>query len=189
MEVQPELSLWPTSSLGFGSAKSASSSSESDGSRKRTKHFAWEETVSHASLELQLNDPLPLDWEQCLDLHSGRMYYLNKKTMRKSWVRPKEEQGNTLDLELNISTIPSNFDDDKEKSAVTVDDEKSRGVGSAGHMVAVPCVNCHLLVMLCRSSPACPNCKFVQPTVPAMPRTPPHRLEAVKPLETLSLLH
>ncbi|BAT13649.1 Os11g0294400, partial [Oryza sativa Japonica Group] len=48
-------------------------------------------------------------------------------------------------------------------------------------------------VMLCKSSPACPNCKFVQPSVPApaMPRTPPRRrLEAtVKPLETLSLLH
>ncbi|KAF0895917.1 hypothetical protein E2562_017561 [Oryza meyeriana var. granulata] len=204
MEVQPELSLGPTS-LGFGAAstKSAtkSSSSESDGSsddgsRKRRKHFAWKEAVSHASLELQLNDPLPLDWEQCLDLHSGRMYYLNRKTMRKSWVRPMVEQGNTLDLELNISTIPSTFGDGKASSGAVVEEDDTRrggsgGVGSAGPMVAVPCVNCHLLVMLCKSSPACPNCKFVQPSVPAMPRTPPRRLEAatVKPLETLSLLH
>ncbi|KAL5203699.1 hypothetical protein ABZP36_008570 [Zizania latifolia] len=186
MEVQPELSLGPTS-LGFGSAKSATkgSSLESlDGSRKRMKHFAWDEAVSHASLELQLNDPLPLDWEQCLDLHSGRMYYLNRKTMRKSMVKPKEDQGTALDLELNISTIPSaTFDDGKASSAVTGDE------ASSSYMVAVPCVNCHLLVMLCKSSPSCPNCKFVQPTVPAMPRTPPRRLEAVKPLETLSLLH
>uniref|UniRef100_A0A0E0MES3 WW domain-containing protein n=2 Tax=Oryza punctata TaxID=4537 RepID=A0A0E0MES3_ORYPU len=204
MEVQPELSLGPTS-LGFGaSAAKSSSSSESDGSsddgsRKRRKHFAWEEAVSHASLELHLNDPLPLDWEQCLDLHSGRMYYLNRKTMRKSWVRPMEEHGNTLDLELNISTIPSTFHDGgggggkaSSGGAVAEDDARSGGggVGSLGPMVAVPCVNCHLLVMLCKSSPACPNCKFVQPSVPAMPRTPPRRLEAtVKPLETLSLLH
>lgn len=192
MEVQPELSLGPTS-LGFASAKSAkSSSSDSDGSsssRKKTKHFAWEEAVSHASLELQLNDPLPLDWEQCLDLHSGRMYYLNRKTMKKSWVRPKEEQG-ALNLELNISTIPSSFDCKVRSVAVADDDTKSiSSICSAGHMVAVPCVNCHLLVMLCKSSPACPNCKFVQPSVPAMPQMPPRRLDAVKPLETLSLLH
>uniref|UniRef100_A0A0D9XRH9 WW domain-containing protein n=1 Tax=Leersia perrieri TaxID=77586 RepID=A0A0D9XRH9_9ORYZ len=202
MEVQPELSLGPTS-LGFrgvsvkNAAKSSSSESDGssdDGSRKKSKHFAWEEVVvSHASLELQLNHPLPQDWEQCLDLHSGRMYYLNRKTMRKSWVRPMEEQGNTLDLELNIATIPSTFDDIKASSGVVADDYVRSGgaVGLAGPMMAVPCVNCHLLVMLCKSSPACPNCKFVQPSVPAMPRTPPRRIDAaVKPaLETLSLLH
>ncbi|OEL24680.1 hypothetical protein BAE44_0014301 [Dichanthelium oligosanthes] len=200
MEVQPELSLGPASlpvPAGFAAVKSPrSSSSDSDVSSggKKRKHFAWEEAVSHASgLELQLGDPLPLDWEQCLDLHSGRMYYLNRKTMKKSWVRPrsnKEEQG-TLNLELNISTTPSTFDG-KASPITVVDDAKimnSARIASGGHMVAVPCVNCHLLVMLCKSSPACPNCKFVQPSVPAMPRTPPRRLDAVKPLETLSLLH
>jgi hypothetical protein len=78
MEVQPELSLGPMSlaavSAGFGKAKSPKSSSSPDrdgsGSGKRRKQFAWDEAVSDASsLELQLGDPLPLDWEQCLDLH------------------------------------------------------------------------------------------------------------------------
>lgn len=74
MELQPELSLgpvWP----GFaatGGLTAKSSSSESDGSsRKKRKHYtaSWEEPQqAPASLELQLNDPLPLDWEQCLDL-------------------------------------------------------------------------------------------------------------------------
>ncbi|PUZ44411.1 hypothetical protein GQ55_8G090000 [Panicum hallii var. hallii] len=208
MEVQPELSLGPGAlgvPAGFPAAKSPrSSSSDSDGGagggRKR-KHFAWEweEAVSHAGgLELQLGDPLPMDWEQCLDLHSGRMYYLNRKTMKKSWVRPrstKEEQG-ALNLELNISTAPSAFDG-KASRVAAADDARSTsncGIASGGHMVAVPCANCHLLVMLCKASPACPNCKFVQPSsVPplAMPRraAPSRRLDAVKPLETLSLLH
>ncbi|XP_062197847.1 uncharacterized protein LOC133900661 [Phragmites australis] len=189
MEVQPELSLGPTTlvSAGFATAKSPrSSSSDSDGGNgggKKRKHFAWEEAVSLASgLELQLGD-----WEQCLDLHSGRMYYLNRKTMNKRWVRPKsmEEQG-TLNLELNISTTPSSFE--SKGSPITVANDTNI-ISSGGHMVAVPCVNCHLLVMLYKSSPACPNCKFVQPSVPMMPRTPPRRLDAVKPLETLSLLH
>lgn len=30
-------------------------------------------------------------------------------------------------------------------------------------MVATVCTHCHMLVMLCKSSPACPNCKFVHP--------------------------
>ncbi|CAL4988373.1 unnamed protein product [Urochloa decumbens] len=201
MEVQPELSLG-VSPAGFAAVKSPrSSSSDSDGDGsggaggKKRKHFAaWEEAVSHASgLELQLGDPLPPDWEQCLDLHSGRMYYLNRKTMKKSWVRPRssnnrEEQG-ALNLELNISMTPSTFDSKQASPVADENKNMSNSITSGGHMVAVPCANCHLLVMLCKSSPACPNCKFVQLSVPAMPRTFPRRLEAVKPLETLSLLH
>ncbi|CAN6371799.1 unnamed protein product [Urochloa humidicola] len=202
MEVQPELSLGVSPAVGFAAVKSPrSSSSDSDGSSgggagggKKRKHFAaWEEAVSHASgLELQLGDPLPPDWEQCLDLHSGRMYYLNRKTMKKSWVRPRsntrEEQG-ALNLELNISMTPSTFESKASPDVADENKNMSNSITSGGHMVAVPCINCHLLVMLCKSSPACPNCKFVQPSVPAMTRTLPRRLDAVKPLETLSLLH
>jgi hypothetical protein len=82
MEVQPELSLGVSApAAGFGAVKSPrSSSSDSDGSGcsggKKRKHFAWrEEAVSHASgLDLQLGDPLPPDWEQCLDLHVSILY-------------------------------------------------------------------------------------------------------------------
>ncbi|KAF0888786.1 hypothetical protein E2562_017785 [Oryza meyeriana var. granulata] len=197
MELQPELSLGPTWPVpGFASAKSTkSSSSESDGSsRKKRKHFTWEEPVSHANLELQLNDPLPLDWEQCLDLQSGRMYYLNRKTLKKSWIRPKEQ---SVNLELNISTTQATVVPTIDGStgaatpvAAVAETKKGTVVGSGpgGNMVAVPCANCHLLVMLCKSSPSCPNCKFVQPLAPP-PAMPHRKLDAVKPLETLSLLH
>jgi len=30
-------------------------------------------------------------------------------------------------------------------------------------MIATVCMRCHMLVMLCKSSPACPNCKFMHP--------------------------
>ncbi|XP_006663918.1 uncharacterized protein LOC102709974 [Oryza brachyantha] len=196
MEVQPELSLGPTWPAPGGFASTKSSSSESDGSsRKKRKHFTWEEPVSHANLELQLNDPLPLDWEQCLDLQSGRMYYLNRKTMKKSWMRPKEQ---SVNLELNISTTQASAVPtiDGSTGAATpvaaVAEETKKGTvvssGPGGNMVAVPCANCHLLVMLCKSSPSCPNCKFVQALAPP-PAMPHRKLDAVKPLETLSLLH
>ncbi|CAN6353230.1 unnamed protein product [Urochloa humidicola] len=198
MELQPELSLAPASWPGFAApapADAKSSSSESDGtSRKKRKHYAgagWEEPQQPpANLELQLNDPLPLDWKQCLDLQSGRMYYLNRKTLKKSWVRPREQSVN-LDLNISTAAVAAAPDEDAEPTK-----RPAAAVSSGGNnMVAVPCANCHLLVMLCKSSPSCPNCKFVQPLAPATPRAavpqPAYRRldAAVKPLETLSLLH
>jgi len=33
----------------------------------------------------------------------------------------------------------------------------------AMEMVATVCMKCHMLVMLCKLSPTCPNCKFMHP--------------------------
>lgn len=35
--------------------------------------------------------------------------------------------------------------------------------GDHKEMVTTVCMRCHMLVMLCKSSPACPNCKFMHP--------------------------
>ncbi|XP_038989672.1 uncharacterized protein LOC120113062 [Phoenix dactylifera] len=177
---QTELSLGPSLSAYVKSANS--SSSESDANSRRKRKHAWDEPMTQTSIELQLNDPLPLDWEQCLDLQSGRMYYLNRKTLKKSWIRPKEQK---LDLELNISTLPIS---EGKASSTTPDDQKKHN-SSSGNMVAVVCVNCHLLVMICKSSPSCPNCKYVHALLQTPHQTSPRRMEAVKSLETLSLLH
>ncbi|RZR85966.1 hypothetical protein BHM03_00013053 [Ensete ventricosum] len=111
---------------------------------------------------------------QCgnLDLwQSGKMYYLNRKTTKKSWVRLEEK---SMELELNISTFGSS-------------ETKKQCSSSGSSMIALACVNCHLLVMLRKSSPSCPNCKYVHSLPPPPP--PLQKLEPVKPLETLSLLH
>jgi hypothetical protein len=120
------------------------------------------------------------------------MYYLNRKTLTKSWVRPREQSVN-LDLNISTAAIVDTTPAPDEGTELT----KRPPGGANSNMVAVPCANCHLLVMLCKSSPSCPNCKFVQPLAPATPRgamppqPPAHRRlhAAVKPLETLSLLH
>lgn len=107
------------------------------------------------------------------------MYYLNRKTLKKSWIRPKEQ---ALNLELNIATLV-NSDVNASLGSAALDEPKKHA-SSGGNMVAVVCANCHLLVMLCKSSPSCPNCKYVHSLQP-----PPRQMEAVKPVETLSLLH
>jgi len=109
------------------------------------------------------------------------MYSLNRKTLKKSWLRPKEQK---LDLELNISTLPSS--EEKTPSSTAHEQyHQKQDTNSSCSMVAVACLNCHLLVMLSKSSPSCPNCKYVHSLLPMQPR----KIEAVKSLETLSLLH
>ncbi|KAH7663939.1 WW domain-containing protein [Dioscorea alata] len=168
----PELSLAPSlSTFTDNTYTSSSTESEANSCRKRK--------MLHTSVELHLNHPLPFDWEQCLDLQSGRVYYMNRETLKRSWSRPKERK---VDLELNISRNSSMEEMIKEEESII----------TTSSMIAVPCFNCHLLVMLCKSSPTCPNCKYVYPlhalqtpTNPSPPPPPP----APKSLETLSLLN
>ncbi|XP_074589000.1 uncharacterized protein LOC141844920 [Curcuma longa] len=167
--------------LSLGQPQSISSE-ESDpiSTTKRKQQSIWSNPVNQSgSIDLQLDDPLPLDWEQCLDLESGNMYYLNRKTMKKSWMRPKER---SMDLDLNISVFPFS-----EGKATYTAQEMNKQCSSSNNMVALVCVNCHLLIMMFKSSPHCPNCKYLH-SLP-LQDVSHHNLEAAKPLETLSLLH
>lgn len=112
------------------------------------------------------------------------MYYLNRKTLKKSSLKPKEQK---LDLDLNISNLPD-AEHNKDAFLISEDTKKQNNFSNGGGgspMVAVVCLNCHLLVMICRSSPSCPNCKHMHLLLPS---TAPKK-ESVKSLETLSLLH
>ncbi|XP_054799690.1 uncharacterized protein LOC129304078 [Prosopis cineraria] len=72
----------------------------------------------------------------------------------------------SLDLELNLT-----FDQSQRSKAVHLKiNEKQKDSGDKSHsegdhreMVATVCMRCHMLVMLRKSSPACPNCKFMHP--------------------------
>ncbi|XP_058089129.1 protein CURLY FLAG LEAF 1-like [Magnolia sinica] len=178
---RPELSLGPSRFIVAECGNSSSSESEANPCRKRKYAFDQLKTdpMIQTSIELQLKDPLPLDWEQCLDLESGRMYYLNRKTLKKSWNWPKDQK---IDLELNISTL-SNSDG----NSATVVEDANKNYNTSSNMVAVACLKCHLLVMLCKSSPSCPNCKYLH-SLPTQ-QSPRPKISTTKTLETLSLLN
>ncbi|XP_020589851.1 uncharacterized protein LOC110031126 [Phalaenopsis equestris] len=154
---QPELSLSPS----LSSATLSQARTESNSRKRKQNYIDW-----------PVNDPLPSDWEQCLDLKSGRMYYLNRRTLTKVWNRPYKER--KLDLELSI--MPAFTDKSAENEAEKPEDTDCDG----GSMAAIVCLNCHLLVMLYRSSPFCPNCRHMH----FFPATQP-----LKVLETLNLLN
>lgn len=181
----PELSLAPTSCEIDKSTNSSSSESETYTCKKR-KFFPSDdhrlfksahhmhESIIQTSVDLQLQHPLPLDWEQCLDLESGRMYYLNRKTSIKTWNRPSDRQ--KLDLELNISAHTEQYGETFHHET-----KKQETSSDNSNMVALACLNCHLLVILSKSSPSCPNCKFVH-------SLPPQQIQQSKTMDTLSLL-
>ncbi|KAJ6880322.1 hypothetical protein NC652_033607 [Populus alba x Populus x berolinensis] len=187
-----ELSLAPAQFvLGKGRNSSSSSESENTPSRKR-KFFSDQYQLLkngppiQASVDLHVKDPLPLDWEQCLDLESGRMYYLNRKTLRKSWNWPKNQK---LDLELNMSsTMAPNCPDECSSSTSSLEDSNNKNHASSNsNMVALACLNCHLLVIFSKSSPSCPNCKYVH-SFPTL-QSPQRKASPTRSLSTLSLLN
>ncbi|KAJ7979079.1 WW domain [Quillaja saponaria] len=182
-----KLSLAPTQSVINKSTDSTSSEYENNPSRKRKlfpDHLLMKtnQQAVQGSVDLQLKDPLPLDWEQCLDLDSGRLYYLNRKTLRKTWNRPNDQK---LDLDLNISSL-SNSPEQCNSSTTSPVEEYKKTSNSTTNMVALACLNCHLLVILSKSFPSCPNCKYVH-SLPVQ-QSPPQNVSDVKPTNTFSFL-
>ncbi|XVF84424.1 hypothetical protein PTKIN_Ptkin17bG0035900 [Pterospermum kingtungense] len=147
-------------------------------------HLLHSGSEFQTSVDLQVKDPLPPDWEQCLDLESGKMYYMNRKTLKRTWNWPKDQK---LDLELNISPRSNCSEHCNIGSTSLGDPNKQHSSSGTTNMVALACLNCHLLVILSKSSPACPNCKYVH-SLPTLQAQPP-KVSPIKSLNTLSLLN
>jgi hypothetical protein len=125
-------------------------------------------------------------------VQSGQIHYYNTKTHKRTWKDPRadpelraappaeeeddEESVNCapeegLDLDLNL-----NFEPKPRRVVIKVNRPKPppadrprpavEPVDDGREMVPAVCVRCHMLVMMCRASPACPNCKFLHPPTP-----------------------
>lgn len=92
---------------------------------------------SHMSLELELNLP-------CESLRRNRTNNSRDYSKNSTENNRNNEKQNLEGLKRSPSWLAFEGDNDQE-------------------MVAAVCVHCHMLVMLCKSSPACPHCKFVNP--------------------------
>ncbi|KAL5217675.1 hypothetical protein ABZP36_018359 [Zizania latifolia] len=93
-----------------------------------------------------------------------------------------------LDLELNLTFEPRRVPVQEKKqrpapaeakkpaAAAAMAEEKLPfevpTAGASREMIAAVCTRCHMLVMMCREWPACPNCKFMHPTT-NRPGSPP----------------
>ncbi|XP_060171308.1 protein CURLY FLAG LEAF 1-like [Lycium barbarum] len=162
-------------------------------SQDLSKKRKWEEISEKPQQELQLETPLPLEWQRCLDIKSGHIYFHNTRTQERTSRDPRlspdlppTPDHISLDLQLNLpcGSLENNQLGDyftkndsvarssyyskrsgemdlgftRSPSWLTFDGDDQR------EMFTAVCKKCHMLVMMCKSSPACPNCKFINPT-------------------------
>ncbi|KAJ4950776.1 hypothetical protein NE237_027608 [Protea cynaroides] len=172
-----------------------------------SKKRRWEEAEEASKEDLEKHSkvfdiefhleqkPLPLEWQRCLDIQSGKIHFYNTRTKKRTSKDPRQSpDGNgpssakhmSLELELNLpyeSAFKTHSEDNwakEEQVRRSMGSELSLELDQLPEMVAAVCQQCHMLVMLCKSSPACPSCRFMHP-----PEGPPtlfkrHRLLCCK---------
>ncbi|CAM8878123.1 unnamed protein product [Rhodiola kirilowii] len=163
-------------------------------------------SLDNSSTGSQLETPLPLDWQRCLDIQSGKVHlYNNTKSETRTSRDPREGTSSrrqshmSLDLELNLPYNVSPEPDQPNQLRADLDivdhdtqcydlllhfgikkdtENKMNNPAAASSSSAVPswlafegdeksdmvatvCKRCFMLVMLCKVSPTCPNCKFM----------------------------
>lgn len=125
-------------------------------------------------------------------MQSGAIHFYNTRTQKRTLRDPRatpeastpRDYGHmSLDLELNLPCgaptyeKPNPMMNEKSSKSTTCatyhfmgasSEEKSSSSETTEtvqvmEMVATVCMKCHMLVMLCKSSPTCPNCKFMHP--------------------------
>lgn len=109
----------------------------------------------HMSLELELNLPCDDSVRKInpTDHHHHHLMINNNS------VSPKRGGAFSLvDNHKKMKTSSGGLTQNLSWLAVEMEDEKQHE-----EMVATVCMRCHMLVMLCKSSPSCPNCKFMHP--------------------------
>ncbi|PRQ21419.1 putative WW domain-containing protein [Rosa chinensis] len=143
---------------------------------KRPKPADQIRPKSFFDVELHLETPLPLEWQRCLDIQSGQIHFYNTRTQmktsrdpRRSTPEPPTTNHMSLDLELNLRCDSKPHSDISANSfgELFKNNSSRLGLDQLDHdqeMLATVCMRCHMLVMLCKSSPACPNCKYMHTT-------------------------
>ncbi|XP_009386378.2 protein CURLY FLAG LEAF 1-like [Musa acuminata AAA Group] len=132
-------------------------------------------------IELNLDAPLPLDWQRCLDIKSGQIHFYNTRTNRRTSRHPSKLSSEpppppppppssrlSLDLDLNLMSPRSHLHEAeaeqmKHGNARNSCMLRTSDEADPGEMVASVCMRCHMLVMMTKASLSCPNCKFVHP--------------------------
>ncbi|XP_073288029.1 uncharacterized protein [Primulina huaijiensis] len=171
--------------------------------RKRDEEKLDKTRTMKSFLEADLEShstPLPLEWQRCLDVKSGQVYFLNTRTKLRALTDPRlsaEPSPNptpmSLDLELNppsqhlrknhfennsdkhdIGRTESSHSNDPVMISSTRNYPNNRRLNHSPswlsfevddqEMVTAVCSKCYILVMMCKSSPSCPNCKYMHIT-------------------------
>ncbi|XP_022772299.1 uncharacterized protein LOC111314947 [Durio zibethinus] len=111
----------------------------------------------HMSLDLELN--LPCDSVRKINAMDHQLINKHNSISHGRAGSVDKKINTSVGLTQNLSWLAEEEEDEKQQE-----------------MVATVCMRCHMLVMLCKSSPACPNCKFMHPPDQCPPKLFKQRL-------------
>ncbi|GMP82246.1 hypothetical protein CsSME_00036641 [Camellia sinensis var. sinensis] len=101
-----------------------------------------------ATLDLHSQISLPYHWEQCLDLKTGEIYYINWRTGMKA----KEDPRTMADFSGGGGDFYSEEDDS------SYDSEESSSESSPHVLVVAGCKSCLMYFMVPKQVEDCPKC-------------------------------
>lgn len=127
-----------------------------------------------ATLELNSEISLPYHWEQCLDLKTGEIYYINWRTGMKVKEDPRtnggeevyvadnlyysEEDDNSYDSEGSYSE-ESSFSSTREPQITTITTGSGKSAAGPGPVLVVGgCKTCLMYFMVPKEVDDCPKC-------------------------------
>ncbi|KAL5717437.1 hypothetical protein ACHQM5_010437 [Ranunculus cassubicifolius] len=123
--------------------------------------------VSNTSLELNSHISLPYQWEQCLDLKTGEIYYINWADGTKKREDPRMKAGRFhggshggdcyYSQEEDEDDEDNSYDSDGSSSSSTLTDDYSNQ--ERDHVLVVAgCKTCMMYFMLPKRVQECPKC-------------------------------
>nr|XP_043613007.1 uncharacterized protein LOC122584978 [Erigeron canadensis] len=143
-----------------------------------TTHCHRSSNSDDATLELNSNITLPYHWEQCLDLKTGEVYYINWRTGMKTKDDPRTVDDGFSgyfysddDDDDEAADEESSYDGSEEESSVesspaasssrkqkeNEEDESSR-IGGNNVLVVAGCKGCFMYFMVPKQVEDCPKC-------------------------------
>ncbi|XP_058739187.1 protein CURLY FLAG LEAF 1-like [Vicia villosa] len=116
---------------------------------------------SDTTLELNSHISLPYHWEQCLDLKTGEIYYLNWRNGMKAKEDPRrvEEEEESEEEEEEEEEEESWYDDSEECSSECSTNEREVGEKEKENVLVVAgCKSCLMYFMVPKQVEDCPKC-------------------------------
>lgn len=116
---------------------------------------------AHMSLDLELNLPCGSSMAKNYHVTENFTKLLNSSTTATVAEDHHHHQFTNSGALKNTTTNNNNNNNTGIGSALSRSPSWLTFEGEQEEMVTAVCKKCHMLVMMCKSSPACPNCKFM----------------------------
>ncbi|XP_050371893.1 protein CURLY FLAG LEAF 1 [Argentina anserina] len=156
------------SSVHVGIRRSSSTSSISDDSQQN--QFTANNNNEDTTLELNSNVSLPYHWEQCLDLKTGEIYYINWRNGMKAKEDPRTAAQYSGDCYYSDDDDNSSYDSEesstesspsssREREPYNNQQKESDQNNKQDHVLVVAgCKSCLMYYMVPKQHEDCPKC-------------------------------